>query len=91
MYAAAFRQLTRDRALQARLDLEVLTELIGVETKGIEKWERELGLLGGLPKQPEELAGRVRWLLGKVEEGQRRVEGFERESKGLKRVLQVEY
>ena len=77
--------------LQSRLDLEVLTELIKVETQGIDKCEKELGLLGGLPKQPSELVGRVKWLLAKVEAGQRKVEGYERESAGLKKVLQREY
>lgn len=66
VYKAAFQQLTEDHVLKAGLDLKILTELIKVETKGIEKFEEELGLLGGLPGQPREVRGRVRWLLGKL-------------------------
>ena len=66
VYAAAFRQLTEDHVLKARLDLAILTELIKVETAGIDKYEAELNLLGNLPGQPKEVRGRVRWLLGKL-------------------------
>lgn len=66
VYAAAFRQLTEDHVLKARLDLAILTQLIKAETSGIEKYEAELNLLGNLPGQPREIQGRVRWLLGKL-------------------------
>ena len=66
VYAAAFRQLTEDHVLKARLDLAILTQLIKVETAGIDKYEAELNLLGNLPGQPKEVRGRVRWLLGKL-------------------------
>ena len=66
VYASAFRQLTEDHVLKARLDLAILTELIKVETASIDKYEAELNLLGSLPGQPKEARGRVRWLLGKL-------------------------
>lgn len=91
VYQAAFRYLTRDHVLQARLDLGVLTELIKVETAGIEKCEGELGLLGSLPKQPGELGARVKWLLAKLQAAHEKVEKYEKESAGLKKVLLVEY
>ncbi|KAI4184480.1 MAG: hypothetical protein LQ348_004546, partial [Seirophora lacunosa] len=49
VYAAAFRQLTADHVLAARLDLAVLAQLIKLESAAIEKAEAELALLGGLP------------------------------------------
>ena len=66
VYAAAFRQLTEDHVLKARLDLAIFTQLIKIETTGIDKYEAELNLLGNLPGQPKEVRGRVRWLLGKL-------------------------
>ncbi len=66
VYSAAFKQLTEDHVLKARLDLAILTQLIKVETAGIDKYETELNLLGNLPGQPREVQGRIRWLLGKL-------------------------
>ena len=66
VYAAAFRQLTEDHVLKAKMDLAILTQLIKAETSGIDKYEAELNLLGNLPGQPREVQGRVRWLLGKL-------------------------
>ncbi|KAL8690433.1 MAG: hypothetical protein Q9218_004122 [Villophora microphyllina] len=91
VFRAAFRQLTEDRVLKARLDLMVLTQLIGIESKGIEKAESELSLLGGLPGQPAEVRARVRWLLAKMQKGQGAVEEYERDSAMLKEVLKKEY
>jgi hypothetical protein len=91
VYAAAFRLLTEDVVLKARLDLAILAQMIKMENSNIDKWEAELGLLGGLPKQPKELSNRVKWLLGKVAASQGKVEGYERESAGLKKVLSKNY
>ncbi|KAL8785424.1 MAG: hypothetical protein Q9213_003354 [Squamulea squamosa] len=91
VYQAAFKQLVADRVLQARLDLAVLTQLIGIETKAIDKAEAELALLGGLPGQPIGVKSRVTWLLGKLQASQSKVEGWEREGKVLKEVLAKEY
>ena len=77
--------------LKARLDLLILGELIKVETKSIDQYEAELNLLAGLPKQPAEVALRVRWLLGKLRASQEKIEAFDKESGALKKVLQKEY
>lgn len=61
VYKAAFDKLVNDEALAARMDLEVLDVLKGVESKTIDKCEAELGLLGALPGGRAEVGGRVRW------------------------------
>lgn len=91
VYQAAFRLLTQDRVLKSRLDLAIASELIKIETAAIDKYEAELKLLAGLPRQPGELAPRVRWLLAKLQGCQGRVEEYERESGALKKVLRAEY
>lgn len=91
VYAAAFRELTRDKVLSARLDLAVLSELIKAENDGVAKAEEELKLLGTLPRQPGELAERIRWLLGKVKVSQDKIGGWEAEQGKLKGVLGREY
>ena len=91
VFRAAFRHLTRDRVLAARLDLDTLVELVKIESAGIEKAEGELQLLGGLPKQPSEMAPRVRYLLQKLQGSQVKIEKYERESAELKKILQKEY
>ncbi|KAI0137422.1 RNA12 protein-domain-containing protein [Xylariales sp. AK1849] len=91
VYQAAFAQLKKDPVLLARMDLAVLTELTKIEGKNIDKAENELALLGSLPKQPAQAAGRVSYLLGKLEASQNKVEGYEKEMAGLKKVLNNEY
>ena len=91
VYSAAFRRLAQDHVLQARLDLAILSELVKIETAGIDKIESELNLLGQLPGQPAQVKGRVAWLLGKLAAGQGKVEQYEKESGGLKKTLQNEF
>ena len=91
VYQAAFRRLTEDRVLKSRLDLAILTLLIRNQTKNIGKYEEELQLLCSLPKQPWELSGRVKWLLAKLLESQTKLEKYEKECNGLKKILQVEF
>ena len=91
VYSAAFKQLTEDHVLKARLDLAILSELIKIETQGIDKVEAELCLLGSLPGSPKQTKGRINWLLGKLYAGQDKVEKYEKESGALKKVLQQEY
>lgn len=69
------------------MDLEVLAQLIGVESRTIEKCEAELGLLGGFPGRPGEVRPRVEWLLRKLGGSQAKVEGYERDGVRLKKVL----
>jgi len=91
VYFSAFRRLTHDAVLASKLDMIVLAEAIKNETATIDKCEQELHLIGELPKQPAELAGRVQWLLSKVQTSQLKVEGFERQTVGLKKILTSEY
>ncbi|KAI1388279.1 RNA12 protein-domain-containing protein [Hypoxylon trugodes] len=91
VYQAAFRLLAQDKVLSAKMDIAVLTELAKAEGKNIDKAEAELALLGGLPKQPSQMAGRTAYLLGKIESAQKKVEGYEKEIGVLKGVLGSEY
>lgn len=91
VYQAAFKLLTEDKVLKSRLDLAILTELTKIETKSIEKYEAELNSLGSLPKQPREVGPRVQYLLGKLAASHMKVEGWERDIGGLKKVLMDEY
>ena len=77
--------------LRSKLDLAVLSELIKIENGNIDKYEGELQLLSKLKKQPAELVPRVQWLLGKLAQSQAKVEGYEKESGALKKVLGEEY
>lgn len=88
VYQAAFKQLTSDKVLAARLDLAVLNQLIKIETGAIEKAEAELALLSSLPT---EVTNRVKWLLGKLQASQGKVERYEAEGAGLKKILQREF
>ncbi|KAI9853185.1 MAG: mitochondrial escape protein 2 [Thelocarpon superellum] len=91
VYTAAFRLLTEDHVLRSRLDLSTFSSLIKLETQGIEKYESELGLLGSLPGSGQGVEARVRWLLGKLRTAHEKIEGYEKESTALKKVLKVEY
>ncbi|KAK4962471.1 mitochondrial escape protein 2 [Elasticomyces elasticus] len=91
VYQPAFQRLVGDKVLAAKMDLTLLAEAIGTESKSIDKLEQELHLLGELPKQPGELTSRINWLLGKIAASQTKIEGYELESAGLKKVLLSEY
>ena len=92
VYQAAFRLLTKDTALAAKMDLAILAELITIETKGIDKYEAELSLLGSLPGgPPAKVKGRVAYLLEKLWQGQEKVQKYEGESGRLKGVLRREF
>ncbi|KAL9123674.1 MAG: hypothetical protein Q9217_006919 [Psora testacea] len=91
VYTAAFKALTQDHVLKARLDLAILSELITIETQGIAKHESELNLLGQLPGQPAEVRGRINWLLNKLKGSQEKVEAYERKSGTLKTILSKEF
>jgi hypothetical protein len=91
VYTAAFKYLTKDNVLKARLDLAIMSELIKVETSSIDKYEKELELLGSLPKHPAEVTPRVNWLLKKLQGSHVKVEEYEKESGVLKKILQKEF
>lgn len=91
VYASSFKRLTEDKVLASKFDLAVLGESIKAETQTIDKCEQELRLLGELPRQPAELTTRVQYLLGKIQASQVKIEAYEQEAGGLKKVLQNEY
>lgn len=91
VYQAAFKRLTEDSVLKARLDLAILTELAKIEAKSIEKCENELNILAALPNQPREILPRVKYLLAKLSGSQQKVEAWEKDMGALKAVLTNEY
>jgi RNA12 protein len=91
VYEAAFRRLTEDNVLRSKFDLAILTDLVKIESTSIEKAENELKLLGELPRQPQEVAIRVKYLLGKIAGSQTKVEAYEKLQGELKKVLQEEF
>ncbi|KAH7040406.1 RNA12 protein [Microdochium trichocladiopsis] len=90
VYQAAFERLVNDPVLSAKLDFTVLTELVKVEAKNIEKYEAELISLATLPKQPAQITPRVTYLLSKLDASQKKIEGYEKEQGALKMVLSKE-
>ncbi|KAL5338798.1 RNA12 protein-domain-containing protein [Aspergillus crustosus] len=86
VYQAVFKRLTENKSLSSRLDLEVLSQLIGKENKSIGTYEEELLLLGKLPKQPREITGRIEWLLQKVYSSQNKIGKYEAESAALQKI-----
>lgn len=91
VYHPAFKRLTEDKVLKSRLDLAVLTQLMKIESATIDKCENELLLLSQLRNQPAPTHGRVNYLLIKLMSSQGKVEKYETEMKGLKKVLGKEY
>ncbi|GAO16224.1 hypothetical protein UVI_02000070 [Ustilaginoidea virens] len=91
LYQAAISALVRDRVLKAKMDTAVLKEMAKVEGKTVASVEAELGMLAKLPRQTLETAGRVAYLLGKLDASQRKIEQVEAQMAGLKKVLAEEY
>jgi hypothetical protein len=91
VYLAAFRYLTKDDVLRSRLDLAILTQLIGIENKNVDKFELELRLLADLPGQPKQLLSRINWLLNKSQVSHAKVEKYEAEVATLKKILTEQY
>ncbi|KUJ21839.1 escape protein-like protein 2 [Mollisia scopiformis] len=86
----SFKKIVDDTALRSRLDLAVLKELITIETKSIDKYENELTMLGGLPRQ-RELGPRIQFLLTNLAASQQKVEAWTKEVGALKKILAKEY
>jgi RNA12 protein len=91
VYLAAFKYLTEDDVLRSRLDLAILTQLIGIENKNVDKFESELRLLADLPGQPKQLLPRINWLLNKSQASHAKVEKYEAEGATLKKLLTEQY
>jgi len=91
VYYPAFKRLTEDNVLKSRLDLAIFTELVKVENATIDKCEGELLKLSEIEGRPAMLAGRVQYLLAKLAKSQDKVEKYETEMVGLKKVLGKEH
>ncbi|OQV06537.1 RNA recognition motif aka RRM, RBD, or RNP domain-containing protein [Cladophialophora immunda] len=88
---SAFEYLTEDDVLRARLDLAIMTQLISLENKNVEKYEAELKTLGELPGMPSELKPRIKWCLGKAMASQEKIMKYEAQSGKLKKVLAEQF
>lgn len=91
VYHPAFKRLTEDRVLKSRLDLAILDQLVKVENATIDKCETELLRLSEIEGRPALLAGRVQYLMQKLAKSQGKVEDYEKEMGGLKKVLGSEH
>lgn len=91
VYQEAFKYLKEDNVLRSRLDLAILTQLIGIENKNMDKFESELRLLADMPGHPKELLPRIHWLLNKSQASQAKIENYEGEGASLKKILMQEY
>ncbi|KAF4510871.1 hypothetical protein G6O67_002727 [Ophiocordyceps sinensis] len=91
LYQAAFARLVGDQVLRAKMELAVRGEMAKVEARAIDAAETELALLGSLPRQTGETAGRATYLLAKLDAAQRKITDLEREMGALKKVLNEEY
>ncbi|CAM1504163.1 Fc.00g017540.m01.CDS01 [Cosmosporella sp. VM-42] len=91
LHQAAFHVLLKDRVLRAKMDLDILSEMTKTEVKSVDKVENELALLGSLPRQTGETAGRITFLLGKLETSQVKIAKWDKEMGDLKKILNEEY
>ncbi|KAF2671615.1 hypothetical protein BT63DRAFT_452121 [Microthyrium microscopicum] len=91
VYHAAFQLLTKDKVLSSRLNLLIVSDLIKAENANISSCETELKVLGDLPRQPYEITSRVKWLLGKIQASQMKVEKWELDQAALKGVLKTDF
>lgn len=91
VYHPAFKRLTEDKVLRSHLDMSILTNLTKIENATIDKCENELLLLSKLKNQPSQTTTRVQYLLAKLMASQTKVEMYEAEIKGLKKVIGEEY
>ena len=91
VYQAAFKQLTQDKVLKARLDLAILTELAKIEAKNIDKWESELAIISRMPRGSYQVGPRWTYLLDKVAASQTKIENWEKDMSGFKKILSTEY
>lgn len=91
VYKQAFKRLVDDKVLAAKMDLAVVNDAMSSANKSIDTYEKELRLLGELPKQPGELYGRMEWLLGNIAASQRSIEGNEKQAAALKKILVNEF
>ncbi|KAF5678888.1 mitochondrial escape 2 [Fusarium heterosporum] len=91
LHQAAFSVLLKDRVLRAKMDYDVLNDSSKAEARSIDKVENELALLGTLPRQTGETAGRINFLLRKLEDSQAKIAKWDKEMTTLKKLLSMEF
>ncbi|RGP77319.1 hypothetical protein FLONG3_4554 [Fusarium longipes] len=91
LHQAAFSVLLHDRVLRAKMDYDTLNDSSKAEARSIEKVENELALLGAMPRQPGETAGRINFLLRKLEDSQNKIAKWDQEMTALKKILSEEF
>ena len=90
VYKAAFKKLLEDEVLKAKIELAVLNALVKIEEGYMRKWEEELAVLatcgGG-----KDAGKRMDYLGKKIGGSQERVDGYEKEMEGKKKVLKMRF
>ncbi|KAJ6783087.1 hypothetical protein PWT90_08613 [Aphanocladium album] len=87
---SAFALMVKDRVLAAKMDLGQHNELAKIEAKKITAAENELSLLGSLPRQTSESAGRIQYLLSQIDTSQRKIEDLDKQIGLCKKILNEE-
>ncbi|KAJ2905158.1 mitochondrial escape protein 2 [Zalerion maritima] len=87
VYQAAFRALSEDRALEAKMEMGILMKQVAAANKGIESAEKELALLSQVGKS-RETAGRVEYLMRKIEGAHNGIEQKEKKMGAWKGVFE---
>ena len=90
VYKAAFKKLLEDEVLKAKMELVVLNALVKIEEGYMKKWEEELAVLatcGG----SKDVGKRMDYLGKKIGGSQERVDGYEKEMEGKKKVLKMRF
>ncbi|KAF8431265.1 RNA12 protein-domain-containing protein [Terfezia claveryi] len=90
VYKAAFRKLLEDEVLKAKMELAVLNVLVKIEEGYMKRWEEELAVLatcGGA----KDAGRRMDYLGKKIGGSQERVDGYEKEMEGRKKILQTRF
>lgn len=90
VYKAAFKKLLEDEVLKAKMEYALLNALVKIEEGTMKKCEDELAVLatcgGG-----KELGKRMEYLGRKIAASQQKVEGYDKEMDGFKKVLQNKF
>ncbi|KAA8909081.1 RNA12 protein-domain-containing protein [Sphaerosporella brunnea] len=85
---AAFKKLTEDRILGAKIDLQSLHARCEIENLTIARMEEELERLSKLVKLRKHPKGREEYLLENIEKAQQRIRAYEAQMKDKRRVIE---
>lgn len=89
VYQAAFARLAEEPVFAATMDLQSYNFLISATKDDIKGYEEEINNLStpfsGRP--PREVEGRIQYLLKKLADGQKAIEGYEAEVKKAKDII----